>query len=62
MTDCRKCAFYDPEMDEQRRSGEDIVIVGQETPDNHFCYSYTPMPEGYFEGKRDCPLFYERDK
>ena len=60
MTDCSKCLFYNPENDEEHRSGQDVVIVGQEEPDNHYCFAFEPIPKKYFEGKAQCPKFIER--
>ena len=61
MTDCKKCLFYSSEDDEQIRSGQDVVIVGQDPPDDHFCYAYTPIPNGYFAGREDCPKFLPKE-
>lgn len=60
MTDCKKCLFYDAQTDENYRSGQDVAIVGEEVPDDHFCLAFTPIPNGYFEGVKDCPKFLER--
>ena len=62
MTDCRKCLFYDPAYDEMRRGGLDIAKVGEETPDDHFCFTFEPIPEGYFDGRKDCPKFLKDER
>lgn len=60
MTDCKKCLFYDVESDENHRTGQDVDIVGKETPDNHYCLAFEPIPNGYFDGQKDCPKFLDR--
>ena len=59
MKHCPNCLFYDPAYDEMRRGGLDIAKVGEETPDDHFCLTYAPIPGGYFEGQKQCPRFVE---
>lgn len=60
MSDCRKCVFYNADDDEMQRDGQDIAIVGGDPPDNHFCFAFTPIPNGYFEGAKDCPKYLQR--
>jgi len=60
MANCENCLFYDKDNDELRRSGEDVVIIGEEEPDNHFCFAYTPIPAGVFNGAKDCPQYIPR--
>ena len=62
MADCRNCAFYNAEVDEEHRAGEDVVIIGEEIPDNHFCFAYTPIPDGVYNGAKDCDQYTEREQ
>ena len=61
MTNCKKCLFYNVDEDEMRRSGQDVIVDGKEPPDDHFCFAFTPIPDGYFSGARDCPKYLPRE-
>lgn len=37
MKQCQKCIFYDKEYDELFQSGDDIVIIGEEDKEKHYC-------------------------
>lgn len=37
MKQCKNCIFYDEEYDRLRQSGDDIIIVGEEFKEKHYC-------------------------
>ena len=61
MADCRKCFFYSKEFDEAKQEINDVVIIGENTEDQHFCDAYSPIPDGVFNGPKDCPKFLEEE-
>ena len=55
MEYCKKCIFYDKEYDEMRQSGDDVVIVGKDQKEKHYCRMYdTAIPEKIVDGKAEC--------
>lgn len=60
MANCKRCAFYTKDGDELQRAHDDILVIGEEN-DHHFCFAYTPIPDGVFEGDKDCPHYTPRD-
>ena len=40
MKQCEQCIFYDAKYDELLQSGDDIIIVGQEDTENHYCRQF----------------------
>lgn len=56
MANCKKCAFYSKDGDELRRAHDDVMVVGKDN-DNHYCFAFEPIPQGVFDGDKDCPNF-----
>ena len=52
--------WYDREQDEMKRSGNDVVFVGEEPPDNHYCMPYNPIERNVWDGKKNCDQFVKR--
>ena len=41
MKQCKKCIFYDAEMEALRQSGDDVIIVGHENDEEkNYCSAY----------------------
>lgn len=40
MKQCEQCIFYDAKYDKLLQSGDDIIIVGQEDTENHYCRQF----------------------
>ena len=62
MADCKNCLLYNADVDEMKRSGLDVLVVGKEEPDEHFCFAYSPIPEGVFDGGKDCEQYLQREQ
>ena len=59
MASCsKKCFVYNKEWDDFRARYNDIG------PENaHFCDMYDgPIPDGIFDGPKECPFFESKDK
>lgn len=56
MANCKGCVFYSREGDELRRAHDDVMVVG-ESNDNHFCFAFTPIPDGVFDTDKECPNY-----
>lgn len=57
MAHCDRCLFYSKADDELMRSHDDVIIVGQEQKDRHYCFAFEPIPDGVFNGEKDCPNY-----
>lgn len=61
MSGCQKCIFYDKEMDDLYRSGEDEIIEGKPQRDCHYCLEfrelYKGIPQEYWDRTKNCPYF-----
>lgn len=57
MANCKGCFFYSEEQDRFRQEYNDAQIVGVDMNEQHFCDAFTPIPEGVFEGSKDCPKY-----
>lgn len=55
MDYCKTCQFYDPEYDELRQSGDDILVTGQEDVEKHYCRMYAQrIDPDIISGKKRC--------
>ena len=60
MEYCKTCALYDSEYDELRRSGDDVIVIGQENTERHYCRMYdTNIPPEVVENKKRCEFHIE---
>lgn len=58
MKQCEDCLFYDAQYDKMRRRGDDVVRVGQERKDRHFCQAYkNGIPENVFNDMEVCKRY-----
>lgn len=56
MKQCEQCIFYDAEYDELLQSGDDMLIIGQEEKENHYCRLFDEaIDEDIIIGKKTCP-------
>jgi hypothetical protein len=61
LEQCNKCAFYDKDYDELRRSGDDVVIPN--TPDvKHYCRMYEKFIDNdIVTDKKECQYFIQNE-
>ena len=53
MASCSKCAYYSETIDELQRNFNDVGPTG-----NHYCPMYPDaIPDGVFNGPKDCVFF-----
>lgn len=57
MANCKKCLFYSEEWDEMKRRTNDEIEDGKDADDNHFCEAFYPIPDGVFDGEKQCEKF-----
>lgn len=58
MENCKKCPFYDSEYDELLQSGEDVLVIGQEGVEKHYCRMYDhPIDPDITNGKKICKFY-----
>ena len=57
VSDCKGCFFYDEEQDEFRQKYNDVIVIGEDLDEQHFCGAFEPIPAGVFEGERSCPKY-----
>lgn len=57
MKQCNKCIFYNKEFDEKRQSLNDIIWVGKEESDEHYCGIFQPVSKEYVNDDAKCPAF-----
>lgn len=59
MKQCELCEFYDKEYDELLQSGDDVIIVGQEDKENHYCpmYDMAVVADDIINDKAKCKYF-----
>lgn len=53
---CEKCAVYNKLHDSLRESWQDSVPEGEQAK-SHFCIMYEKMPDGIWEGEKECDYF-----
>ena len=55
MENCKTCPFYDSEYDELRQSGDDVLVIGQEDVEKHYCRMYDHhIDPDIINGKKKC--------
>lgn len=57
MANCKNCVFYSQSGDELQRAHDDVLKVGREENDRHFCFAYVPIPDGVYESGKECPTY-----
>ena len=60
MEQCQKCLFYSKEYNEARQSWNDIIFVGQEEKEEHYCGTFQPIPREYVADETKCPAFVKK--
>ncbi len=62
MKQCVQCEFYDKEYDELRQSGDDVIVIGQEYKEKHYCPMYKmAVSDDILNDKAKCKCFVPRD-
>lgn len=57
MASCETCLFYSKTIDELNRDFNDVGDI-----DNHYCPMYEDaIPDGIFEGFKDCPRYMAKE-
>lgn len=55
MKQCEQCIFYDAEYDELLQSGDDMIVVGQEDKEKHYCRQFDgAIDNGIITNKKKC--------
>ena len=57
MANCNGCFFYSEEQDYFKQKYNDVDVVGVDLDAEHFCDAYAPIPDGVFNGEKDCPKY-----
>lgn len=55
VKNCKNCLFYDKEYDQLLQSGDDLIIIGQETKKKHDCRMYEgSIDDQILSGETEC--------
>ena len=61
MANCKGCLFYSAEQDQLRQDFNDALQVGVDLDEQHFCDRFSPIPDGVFEGEKECTEYLPKD-
>lgn len=55
---CNKCLFYDKQYDNFRQEYDDIIVLGNNQPEAHYCPMYLDnIPNAIFYDGAKCEFF-----
>lgn len=63
MINCKNCKYYSKEFDEFRQQFDDVIVVGQENREKHYCIFYNDhIPSEIWGNKENCPYFEQKSQ
>lgn len=57
MKQCENCQIYKKWYDDMHRSGDDCLVVGEESQDKHYCLMYSVengIPQSILDDSEKC--------
>lgn len=61
MEYCKSCLFYDQKYDELLQSGDDLIMIGQETKEKHYCRMHEgSIDDQIIKGVKKCDQYVSR--